>query len=63
MPFKSKIDIKTRRMIAKGMNLSLAKQAAYGALDHSLSKHAQMQAYLDGFLLISIFFVCTILCS
>jgi len=50
----------TQGMIAKGMNPSLARQAAYGALDHSLSNQAQMQAYLDGFLLIAIFFVCTI---
>lgn len=47
-------------LIAKGMNPSLARHAAHGVLDRSLSNQAQMQAYLDGFLLIDIFFVCTI---
>ncbi|SDM59722.1 DHA2 family efflux MFS transporter permease subunit [Pedobacter antarcticus] len=47
-------------LIAKGINPMAARQAAHGVLDHTLSNQAQMQAYLDGFLLISIFFVCTI---
>ncbi|EDM35518.1 multidrug resistance protein [Pedobacter sp. BAL39] len=47
-------------LVAQGLNPHNAKQAALGILDHSLSNQAQMQAYLDGFLLIAIFFVCTI---
>lgn len=50
----------TQGVIAKGINPQSAQQAAYGILDHTVSNQAQMQAYLDGFLLISLFFVCTI---
>lgn len=50
----------TQGMVAKGVNPIAARQGAYGVLDHALSNQAQMQAYLDGFLLIALFFVCTI---
>ena len=50
----------TQGIIAKGGNPISAKQSAYSILDHTVSNQAQMQAYLDSFLLIAIFFVCTI---
>lgn len=50
----------TEGVMAKGINPVTAKQAANGLLDHAVSNQAQMQAYLDGFLLISVFFICTI---
>lgn len=50
----------TQGLVAKGTNPILAKQSSYGILDHSLSNQAQMQAYLDGFILIAVFFASTI---
>ncbi|MET3114047.1 DHA2 family multidrug resistance protein [Pedobacter sp. CG_S7] len=50
----------TQGIIAKGGNPIGAKQTAYQILDHTISNQAQMQAYLDGFLLIAIFFCCSI---
>lgn len=48
-------------LTAKGVNRLQAKsQAAYATLDHAISNQAQMRAYLDGFLLISIFFIAAI---
>ncbi|MBB6499345.1 DHA2 family efflux MFS transporter permease subunit [Pedobacter cryoconitis] len=47
-------------LTAKGINPLAAKQAAYGILDNTISSQAQMQAYLDGFFLIAVFFVCAI---
>jgi MFS transporter, DHA2 family, multidrug resistance protein len=58
--FVERINTLTNGMIAKGMNPTLAKRAAYSSLDYTLSNQAHMQAYLDGFLLIAIFFACTI---
>lgn len=58
--FTERMNGLTQGMIAKGVNPLSARQAAFASLDHTLSNQAQMQAYLDGFLLISVFFICTI---
>jgi len=47
-------------MMGKGINPISAKQAAISSLDYAVTSQAQMQAYLDGFQLISVFFLCTI---
>lgn len=48
-------------LISKGVNpLAANTQGAWSGLDHAISNQAQMLAYLDGFLLVSVFFVCTI---
>ena len=46
--------------VSKGIDPINAQHAAAGSLEHSLASQAQMLAYLDGFLLIAIFFVCSI---
>jgi DHA2 family multidrug resistance protein len=46
--------------MAKGVDPINAKTVAVSSLEHSLSNQAQMLAYLDGFLLIAVFFICTI---
>lgn len=56
----SRLESITHGMMAKGVNPIAAKQAAVSNLDFIVSGQAQMQAYLDGFLLISVFFICTI---
>lgn len=56
----SRLDGITQGMISKGINPISAKQAALSNLDYIVSNQAQMQAYLDGFLLISLFFLCTV---
>jgi DHA2 family multidrug resistance protein len=51
----------TNRLTGKGINSLIAKsQGAYSALDNTISSQAQMRAYLDGFLLISAFFIAAI---
>lgn len=45
----------------RGVNRLQAKsQAVYATLDHAINNQAQMRAYLDGFLLISIFFIAVV---
>ncbi|TCD05889.1 DHA2 family efflux MFS transporter permease subunit [Pedobacter frigidisoli] len=55
-----RVNALTNGMIGKGVNPGIAKQAAYGSIDHAISSQAHMQAYLDGFLLIAVFFACTV---
>ncbi|EHQ30392.1 DHA2 family efflux MFS transporter permease subunit [Mucilaginibacter paludis] len=48
-------------LTARGLNPMTAKTSgAYFSLDHTITSQAQMSAYLDGFILISIFFIATI---
>lgn len=58
--FTERINGLTQGVIARGGNPITAKQTAFQILDHTVSNQAQMQAYLDGFLLIAIFFFCSI---
>jgi len=50
----------TNGLIARGINPGLAEKGALLAIDGSISKQSFFMAYLDGFMLISIFFVCAI---
>ncbi|MES2132385.1 MAG: DHA2 family efflux MFS transporter permease subunit [Bacteroidota bacterium] len=50
----------TNGLMARGVNPSAAERAAMSFIDGSISKQSFFMAYLDGFVLISIFFVCTI---
>jgi DHA2 family multidrug resistance protein len=48
-------------LISKGVNpIAANAHGAWSNLDRTISSQAQMLAYLDGFLLVSVFFVCTI---
>lgn len=48
-------------LISKGVNPVAANtHGAWSSLDYTISNQAQMLAYLDGFLLVSVFFICTI---
>lgn len=47
----------TAGMITSGINPIQANEAALRAIDGAVTKQSYMQAYLDGFLLISLFFV------
>lgn len=46
--------------MAKGIDPINAKTVALTSLERALSNQAQMLAYLDGFLLVSVFFICSI---
>ena len=50
----------TNGLMARGINPSAAERAALSFIDGSISRQSFFMAYLDGFVLISIFFVCTI---
>lgn len=50
----------TNGLIAKGINPTMAEKGALAIIDGSVSKQSFFMAYLDGFMLISIFFVCAI---
>jgi DHA2 family multidrug resistance protein len=50
----------TRGLIARGINPATAEKAALSFIDGSISKQSFFMAYLDGFMLISVFFVCAI---
>lgn len=55
-----RLDAITQGMISKGVNTFSARQTAINSMDYSVTNQALMQAYLDGFLLISLFFICSI---
>ncbi|HEK22047.1 MAG: MFS transporter [Mucilaginibacter sp.] len=58
---RERIQATAHGMMAKGVNPGIAQsKTAYAVLDFSISNQAQLLAYLDGFLLIAVFFVCTI---
>lgn len=50
----------TNGLMARGINHDAAEKAALSFIDGSISKQSFFMAYLDGFMLISIFFVCAI---
>ncbi len=50
----------TNGLMARGINPATAEKAALSVIDGSISKQSFFMAYLDGFMLISIFFVCAI---
>ncbi|CAN5305501.1 MDR family MFS transporter [soil metagenome] len=47
----------TQGLIANGVNPLMANDAAMRAIDGAVTRQSYMQGYLDGFLLISIFFI------
>jgi DHA2 family multidrug resistance protein len=47
-------------MTARGINPASAAEAGYRMLDGAVTKQAYMLSYLDGFLVISLFFICAI---
>ncbi len=55
--FAQRVTQSTQGMIAAGINPIQANEAALRAIDGAVTRQGYMQAYLDGFLLISIFFI------
>ncbi len=55
--FAQRLTQSTQGLISGGMNPLLANEAALRAIDGALTRQSYMQSYLDGFLLISIFFI------
>ncbi|MEJ0055382.1 MAG: DHA2 family efflux MFS transporter permease subunit [Bacteroidota bacterium] len=55
--FAQRLAQTTQGMIANGVNPLQANEVALRAIDGAVTKQGFMQAYLDGFLLISIFFI------
>ena len=47
-------------LLSKGYDFQAAEQAANQVLDLSVTRQAYLLSYLDGFLLISLFFIATI---
>lgn len=58
--FLQRVNGITQSMISKGMNALDATKAAYAAVDGAITKQSFLLSYLDGFLLISLFFICAI---
>ncbi|OYU97811.1 MAG: MFS transporter [Bacteroidetes bacterium B1(2017)] len=50
----------TNMFLSKGLNFLDAQQAAFKSIDFSITKQSYLLAYLDSFLLISLFFIITI---
>jgi DHA2 family multidrug resistance protein len=50
----------TNGLMAKGINSLNATKAANSIIDLSISKQSYFMSYLDGFVLISIFFICAL---
>jgi len=55
--FAQRLSSTTQAVIGRGINPLMANETALRAIDGAVTKASYMQAYLDGFLLISIFFI------
>ncbi|NOT73357.1 MAG: DHA2 family efflux MFS transporter permease subunit [Cyclobacteriaceae bacterium] len=55
--FAQRLTQSTQGAIANGINPLVANEVALRAIDGAVTKQSYMQSYLDGFLLISIFFI------
>lgn len=58
--FMQRVSGGIQNFVSKGMNAIDATTASYRAIDAAITKQAYLLSYLDGFLLISVFFMLTI---